>query len=161
MQINYFKIIFILVITIFATNYVYAEGQSHDVIISGIDTPNTYEIDVPSIYDIDIKWDNMKFTFVEQEKYKYNESNHTYKRTIEKYWSSTTNNININNKSSKNISINLKFETLNANIAGNFSKNNFNIKPSEEQNIKINLTGNLDNSYNEYKTVGNISIVIS
>ena len=59
MQNNHFKIVFILLITlIIVTNKVYAEEQSYDATISGVDTP--------TIYDVDIKWDSMKFTFVEK-----------------------------------------------------------------------------------------------
>lgn len=154
MQNNHFKIVFILLITlIIVTNKVYAEVQSYDATISGVDTP--------TIYDVDIKWDSMKFTFVEKEKYKYNESNHTYNRIIEKYWSSDDNNIAIKNKSLKEVNVSLKFNTLNTNVKGSFTKNNFNIKSLEEHNTKLNLTGIIDNSYHEYRTIGEISIVVS
>ena len=153
MQTNYLKALFIVLLLIAFTNCVYAENQSHDATIGKIDTP--------SIYDVDIKWDNMSFIFVEQEKYVYESDTNSYKRNIEKYWTSSSNNINIKNKSSKEIKVSLKFQGLNRNVNGTFSKNNFNMKSLEEQNIKLNLTGNIDSSYNIYKTVGEISIIVS
>ena len=153
MQNNYFKIVFIILIPILFVNIVYAETESYDATITGVDTP--------SIYDVDIKWDNMTFSYIEQEKYIYDGNTNTYKRNIQKYWTSVSNNINIKNKSLKEVKISLKFKALDKNVDGTFSKNNFNIKSLEEQNIKLNLTGSINNSYNTYKTVGEISIVVS
>lgn len=153
MQNNYFKIIFIILTTLVFINVVNAETNSYDATISGIDSP--------SIYDLDIKWDNMTFSYIEQEKYIYDSTNSTYKRTTQKYWSSSSNNINIKNKSLREVNVSLKYKSLNNNVTGTFSKDNFNIKSSEEQNIKLNLSGSIDSSYHEYKTVGEISIIVS
>lgn len=153
MQNNHLKLLLIVLIPILFINIVYAETSKRDATISSVDAP--------SIYDLDIKWDNMTFSYVEQEKYVYDNSNNTYKRSINRYWTSSSNNINIKNKSSKPINVNLKFRALNKNVNGTFSKNNFNMKSLEEQSVKLNLTGSIDNSYNTYKTVGDISIVVS
>ena len=153
MQNNYFKLLFIILISILFVNIVFAETKSHDATISAIDDS--------SIYDLDIKWDNMRFSYIEQEKYVYDSSSNTYKRNVIKYWTSSSNNINIKNKSLKEVNVSLQFQSLNKNVNGTFSKNNFNIKSLKEQNIKLNLTGNIDKSYNVYKTVGDISIVVS
>ena len=180
MQNKYLKVLIVIISIIAFTNVAYAEQQNRDATISNVVIRNTNdattpdsniantnsnttqeEDNVPSIYDVDIKWDNMQFRYIEEEKYIYDENMHIYKRSTQKYWSSNSNNISIKNKSTKKVNINLKFENINTNIKGTFSKNNFNIKTRGEENVKVNLTGNIDNSYSKYKTIGKISIVVS
>ena len=134
-------------------NITYANTQSHDVTISAVD--------ILDVYDVDINWDNMQFTYIEQEKYVYDNEKHLYNRNVINYWTSNSNNIKIMNESKKNINVNLKYNKINSNVSGTFNKNNFDIRVNEAQNIKLNLYGNIDNSYTVFKTVGEVSIVIS
>jgi len=120
-----------------------------------------WDVDVP-VYDVEVTWGNMEFIFNEVINYNWNNELHTYELDSSTYkWVSKGNDINIENKSIFLIEIDLKYNSINSNINGNFDVPNFKLGRDENKVSKLYLDGRLSSENTSYIKVGTIDLTIS
>lgn len=118
------------------------------------------EVEV-QVYNVETTWGKMEFTYNEQINYEWNSNTNTYELTTSTYkWSGTDNFIEINNKSTKSIDIELNYNSINNDITGIFDKNKATIKADENMRFVLELDGELVNKETEFVKVGLINLLI-
>lgn len=119
------------------------------------------EVDVP-VYNVEVSWDSMEFTYNEQVNFIWDNNSHTYELHESTYkWLASNNNINVKNKSSNPIKIQLNYKKINENIIGNFNMSDATIYSGVSMDFKLTLDGELSPSNTDYIKVGTIELNIS
>lgn len=119
------------------------------------------EIDAP-VYNVEVSWDAMKFTYEETINYEWDGNNHSYELVDSTYkWNTSTNVININNKSTTSVDIELSYLSEKEKINGTFDISNKTIKANEKLTSKLTLNGQLSQNNIDYIKVGTINLLIS
>lgn len=119
-----------------------------------------WNVDVP-VYDVNVSWGNMEFVYNKIINYEWNNTSFTYETNSPTYkWVSNSSDIKIENKSSFLIDVDLKYNSINSKINGNFDKPIFSLNKSESAVSKLNLNGKLSSDNTSFVKVGTIDLTI-
>ena len=146
------KIVLILIFSFVLMGYT-IEDKDVSVTVGEVETP---------VYNVEVTWGSMEFTYNETINYVWDSNTHSYELSTSTYkWNTSNNTIDIKNKATTPVKINLKYTSINENIDGNFDISETTIKCNENVKSKLILDGELSPSNNNYIKVGSIKLVIS
>lgn len=129
------------------------EDKDISVTVGNVETP---------VYELEVTWDSMEFIYNETINYVWDSNTHSYELTTPTYkWNTSNNVIEIKNKSSLAVNINLNYTSINENINGKFDISETTIKQNENFKSKLILDGELSPNNNNYVKVGTINLIIS
>lgn len=118
-------------------------------------------VEVP-VLEVDITWGNMEFILNEETNFVWKNSTKTYELEPLTYsWTANNNHINIKNNSYKDVKVDFIYNSLYANIEGNFNKKSEIIKRNDNMRFELNLSGKITNGDNNTIKVGSIELLIS
>lgn len=133
--------------------YTNIDKESIDVTVGNVDVP---------IYNLEVSWGPMEFTYQETINYVWDNNTHTYELSKSTYkWNTSNNTIDINNKSTIPVNINLQYISINENVNGNFDISKITIKPNEKIISKLVLDGKISSNNTNYIKVGTINLNVA
>jgi len=148
------KILLLIVIFIFSIVNVYALDDEKISITVG-------DVDVP-VYNVEVYWDSMEFSYNEQVNFVWNNETYTYElEESTYYWSNSNNSVDIFNKSSYSMNVELDYIVIDQDISGSFDIDKAKLTPGSQKNFKLNLNGELSTDDTDYIKVGTIELSIS
>ena len=131
------KKLFILLLLIIPS-IVFATNNEASVVVGEVDTEENQPNDDDKVIDVEIKWNNMIFTYNVENNYTWNSETHEYiKNKEKKYWTNNGNNIIINNKTNKKISLYPMYKSENKSITGKFDINKIDLDGNTRKVIKF------------------------
>lgn len=145
-------IVLLLGVIPFLTGFTYPDTNL-SVIVGNVDVP---------VYNVEVMWGSMEFVFNEIINYEWNHALFTYDVAIPTYmWVSNSNDIRLENKSMFLVEFDLKYNSINSTINGEFDFSNFTLGNGESKIAKLSLDGKLSSNNTNYVKVGTIDLNIS